>query len=130
MSQNGEHSNDDQVVIEVISHQLEHFRHIEPPCRGMELPDGVILRHALSRSLYFYLKTRVEDGKIKTQVFASDSPYDRQKASIGSVITPMFEHSSDQAHLEKLETLIRQWVEFVQDQPDLGQDFHSFRVNP
>jgi hypothetical protein len=129
MSHDGHHSNDDQVVVEVINHQLEHFRQIEPPCRGMELPDGIILRHALSPSLYFYLRTQVEDGKIKTQVFASDSPYDRQKASIGSVMTAMFDPRSDQAHLEKLETLIRQWVEFVQDAPDLGQVFHSFKVN-
>jgi len=42
----------------------------------------------------------------------------------------MFEARSDHTHLAKLETLIRQWVEFVQDVPDLGQDFHSFRVNP
>jgi hypothetical protein len=130
MSQNGRDSNDDRVVVEVLNHQLEHFRNIEPPCRGMELPDGIILRHALSQSLYFYLRTRVEDGKIKTQVFASDSPYDLQKASVGSVVTAMFEHRSDHAHLEKLETLIRQWVEFVQDEPDSGRDFHSFKVNP
>src|SRR5262245_54397006 len=114
MGENGKPAADDQVIVEVINHQLEHFRSIEPPCRGMELPDGIILRHTLSRSLYFYLRTKVEDGKIKTQVYASDSPYDRQKASIGSVVTPMFEHYSDHAHLQSLETLIRAWVEFVQ----------------
>jgi hypothetical protein len=130
MSQDGPDSDDDRVMVEVTHHQLEHFRHIEPPCRGLELPDGIILRHTLSQSLYFYLRTQVEDGKLRTQVFASDSPYDRQKACIGSVITPMFEHGSDHVHLEKLETLIRQWVEFVQDEPDLAQDFHSFQVNP
>ena len=96
----------------------------------MELPDGILLRHALSPSLYFYLRTRVEDGKIKTQVFATDSPYDRQKASIGSVVTAMFEQQSDRVHLERLETLIRRWVEFVQVDPDLQRDFHSFKVNP
>ena len=128
-SQNGHRSNDDRVV-EVMNHQLEHFRQIEPPCRGMELPDGVVLRHTLSTSLYFYLRTRAEDGKIMTQIFASDSPYDRQKTSIGSVVTAMFEHRSDHAHLEKLETLIRQWVNFVQDEPDLARDFQSFKVNP
>jgi hypothetical protein len=130
MNQNGQSSNDAQDVVQVISHQLEHFRQIEPPCRGMELPDGIILRHTFSRSLYFYLRTRVEDGKIKTQVFASDSPYDRQKASIGSVMTAMFEERSEHAHLEKLENLIRLWVEFVQDEPNLGHDFHSFKVTP
>jgi hypothetical protein len=96
----------------------------------MELPDGIILRHTQSRSLYFYLRTRVEDGKVKTQVFASDSPYDRQKTSIGSVITPMFEHQSDEVHLEKLESVIRKWVEFVQEEIDPGQEFQSFQVNP
>jgi hypothetical protein len=130
MSQNGRPPANDELVVEVIGHQLEHFRNIQPPCRGMELPDGIILRHTLSRSLYFYLRTRVEDGKIKTQVFATDSPYDRQKTSIGSVITPMFEPLSDHAHLAELENLIRRWVEFVQEEPDLGRDFQSFKVNP
>lgn len=129
MSDNAAGDAENQVV-EAIGHQLEHFRNTVPPCRGMELPDGILLRHTLSRSLYFYLKTRVEEGKIKTQVFASDSPYDRQKASIGSVHTPMFELRSDHAHLEKLEILIRRWVEFVQEDLDIAEDFQSFRVNP
>ena len=130
MSQRGKTEAEDQVIVEVIGHQLEYFRNIEPPCRGMELPDGVVLRHTRSPALYFYLRTRVEDGKILTQIFASDSPYDRQKASIGSVSTAMFEHRSDQAHLEKLESLIREWVGFVQEEPDSGRDFHAFKVNP
>jgi hypothetical protein len=96
----------------------------------MELPDGIILRHTASRSLYFYLRTRVEDGKLQTRVFASDSPYDRQKAGIGSVTTAMFEHRADHVHLEKLEDLIRRWVEFVQDEADTGREFQSFQVNP
>jgi hypothetical protein len=129
MSQNGKVEAGEQAIVEVIGHQLEYFRKIEPPCRGMELPDGIILRHMRSASLYFYLRTRVEDGKILTHVFASDSPYDRQKAEIGSVDTAMFEHRSDQAHLEKLEALVREWVDFVQGESDSGQDFQSFRVN-
>ena len=76
MSQNDHPSANDEMVVEVLNHQLEHFRNIEPPCRSMGLPDGIILRHTLSRSLYFYLRTRVDDGKIKTEVFASDSPYE------------------------------------------------------
>src|SRR6516164_2102231 len=130
MSRNGETKAEDQVAVQVISQQLEHFRHSEPPCRGMALPDGILLRHTLSRSLYFYLRTRVEDGKIKTQIYASDSPYDRQKAGIGSVSTAMFEHRSDHAHLEKLERVIRDWVEFVQPEPDSGRDFQAFNVDP
>jgi hypothetical protein len=123
-------ASDEGLVVEVIGHQLEHFRHAETACRGMELPDGIILRHMLSQSLYFYLRTRVEDGKIKTQVFASDSPYDRQKASIGAVITPMFEPRSELTHVEKLESLVRNWVEFVHGELDSGQEFQSFKVNP
>ena len=130
MSNHGTLEAGDQAIVEVIGHQLAHFRQIAPPCRGMELPDGILLRHTLSPSLYFYLRSRVEDGKIKTQVYASDSPYDRQKASIGSVITPMFEHQSELAHLEKLESLIRHWVDFVQTEPDSDRDFQSFKVHP
>ena len=125
---NGTPSSDDKIVVEVISSQLQHFRNIDPPCRGMELPDGVLLRHTRSRSLYFYLKTVVEDGKIKTQIHASDSPYDRQKARIGSVVTPMFESRSDVVHMEKLERLIRDWVDFVEEQPDSARDFQTFNL--
>jgi hypothetical protein len=120
----------EQIIVKVVGTHLEHFRNMKPPCRGMGLPDGVLLRHTLSPSLYFYLKTRVEDDKIKTQVYASDSPYDRQKAGIGSVITAMFEQPSDYAHLTKLERLIREWVEFVQVEPDSGRDFQTFKVDP
>jgi hypothetical protein len=128
IDRNGTASAGDTLVVEVISNQLQHFRRIDPPCRGMELPDGVLLRHTRSRSLYFYLKSVVEDGKIKTQVHASDSPYDRQKARIGSVITPMFEALSDVLHMEKLERLIRDWVEFVEENADSPRDFQSFDI--
>jgi hypothetical protein len=69
-------------------------------------------------------------GKIRTQVFASDSPYDRQKAGIGSVITPMFEPGADVVHLMRLERLIRGWVDFVREEPDPTGDFRSFQVGP
>lgn len=42
---NGTASADVQIIVGVITNQLQHFRNIEPPCRGMELPDGVLLRH-------------------------------------------------------------------------------------
>ncbi len=125
---NGTAAADDKIVVEVISSQLQHFRNIDPPCRGMELPDGVLLRHTRSRSLYFYLKSMVEDGKIKTLVHASDSPYDRLKARIGSVVTPMFDAQSDVLHMEKLEHLIRDWVEFVEEDPDSARDFQRFNI--
>jgi hypothetical protein len=63
-------------------------------------------------------------------VFASDSPYDRQKTGIGSVVSPMFEPDADYNHLMRLERLIRDWVEFVQEEPDSTRDFESFRVGP
>ena len=118
--------NDGELVNGVITAQLVHFRNADPPCRGVQLPDGVLLRHTQSASLFFYLKTGVENGAIRTQVFASDSPYDRQKAGIGLVTTPMFDHRADHKHLEKIETLVRDWVEFVKQIPDSDRDFHSF----
>jgi hypothetical protein len=123
-------SGEDRIVVEVIGSQLQHFQHIDPPCRGLQLPDGVLLRHTQSSSLYFYLRTSVDNGRIKTLVFSSDSPYDRQKANIGSVLTPMFEAGADFAHLEKLEKLIRDWVDFVQEQPESAPEFQTFKVNP
>ena len=120
----------DQLVVEAIGSQLAHFKNIDPPCRGLELPDGILLRSTRSSSLYFYLRTGVDNGKIKTQVFASDSPYDRQQAAIGSVVTPMFEPGADYNHLMKLEELIRGWVDFVQEEPDSARDFESFQVSP
>jgi hypothetical protein len=129
MTDNGTTNADDRIVVEVIGNQLQHFQKINPPCRGLELPDGILLRHTQSRALFFYLRTTVDNGKIKTQIFASDSPYDRQKAGIGSVVTPMFEAQADYQHLEKLERLIREWVDFVQEAPGGATDFQTFKVN-
>ena len=132
----GRHGNDgipcgaDRLVVEAIGSQLAHFKNIDPPCRGLELPDGILLRNTRSSSLYFYLRTGVDNGKIKTQVFASDSPYDRQKTGIGSVVTAMFEPGADYDHLEKLAGLVRDWVDFVQEEPDPARDFQSFQVGP
>jgi hypothetical protein len=129
MNDNGKSGQNDEIVAEVIHTQLEYFGKINPPCRGLELPDGVLLRHTQSQSLYFYLRTLVDNGKIKTLVFATDSPYDRQKANIGSVVTPMFEPGCEVNHLGKLEVLIRGWVDFVIVQPDQENDFSSFKLD-
>jgi hypothetical protein len=122
MNVNGER----ELVGEVIQAQLVHFRNSDPPCRGVELPDGVLLRHTQSAALYFYLKTVVENAAFRTHVFASDSPYDRQKAGIGMVSTPMFERGAEYVHLEKVEVLIRGWVDFVKRDPAAEKDFQSF----
>jgi hypothetical protein len=125
----GQDDREQEIVVEVIHGQLQHFTNIVPPCRGMQLPDGVLLRHTLSPSLYFYLRTKIEDGKIKSRVFASDSPYDRQKAEISEVSTPMFDAKADQDHMEKLERLIREWVDFVGDANHTERDFQTFVMN-
>jgi hypothetical protein len=129
MGDQGDGSKDGEVTVEVISTQLQHFTNSVPPRRGMQLPDGILLRHNLSQDLYFYIRTRVEDGKIKSRVFASDSPYDRQKAEIGAIETPMFDPKADTLHLEKLERLLQSWVEFVGAEADLAQEFQSFVLN-
>lgn len=119
----------DQVVIEINRNQIERFTGADPRCRGMELPEGLMLRYALSHSLYFYLRTGVKEGKITTQIFASDTPYDRQKAPVGEVSTPMFEAEADAKHLDKVERLLYAWVDFVKEEADTDRDFTSFEMN-
>jgi hypothetical protein len=121
-------SGEERIALEATQNQLEHFRSADPRCRALQLPEGIMLRYNLSHSLYFYLRTGVSDGKIKTVVFSSDSPYDRQKTRIGEVSTPMFEAQADRNHLGKLEKLLRTWVEFVQDEPASTSDFASFEL--
>jgi hypothetical protein len=58
----------DQFVVEAIGSQLAYFKNINPPCRGLELPDGILLRSTRSASLYFYLRTGVDNGRIKTHM--------------------------------------------------------------
>jgi hypothetical protein len=118
-----------QVVVEINRSQMERFTGADPRCRGMELPEGLMLRYALSHSLYFYLRTGVKEGKITTQIFASDTPYDRQKSPVGEVSTPMFESQADAKHLDKVERLLYAWVDFVKEEADSDTDFRSFEMN-
>lgn len=120
---------DDRVVQEITSHQLQHFTNSDPRCRGLQLPEGLMLRYTLSRALYFYLRTGARDGKIWTRVFASDSPYEPQKNSIGEVFTPMFETRAEERHLEKVQKLVQAWVDFVKEMPDDEVMFRSFEVD-
>lgn len=121
---------DEQLSTQVFSTQLAHFRNIAPPCTGMQLPDGVLLRHTQSDTLYFYLRTVIENGKFRTQVFASDSPYDRQKTSIGVIASPMFSAEAEENHLFRVEQIIRSWVEFVKEEVSQDQAFQSFPIDP
>jgi hypothetical protein len=115
----------ERTLVSVTRVQREHFENAEPRCRSLELPEGLLLRCTAARSLYFYLRSGVHDGNITTAVYASDSPYDRQKALIGEVATPMFEDQADLNHLRKAEALVRSWVDFVND-ADPAEDFVSF----
>jgi hypothetical protein len=121
-------SDDDRALVAINRHQLDHFTGGDPRCRGMELPEGLMLRYALSHSLYFYLKTGVKEGKITTRIFASDTPYDRQKCAVGEVSTPMFEARADARHLGKVERLLYAWVDFVKEAVDAGPDFTTFEM--
>jgi hypothetical protein len=115
----------DRALTPVPRIQAEHFPNADPRCRSLQLPEGVLLRYTALGSLYFYLRSGVDDGKIVTSVYASDSPYERQKGLIGGVRTPMFEPHADANHLRKVEGLVRTWVEFVRE-PDPADAFLSF----
>jgi hypothetical protein len=115
----------DRALTRVSRTHAEHFEQADPRCRSLQLPEGVLLRYTALGSLYFYLRSGVDDGKIVTAVHASDSPYERQKGLIGEVRTPMFEPHADASHLGKVERLVRAWVDFV-GEPDPADAFLSF----
>jgi hypothetical protein len=118
----------EHVANEVTRTQLAYFQKADPRCRALQLPEGIMLRYTLAQALYFYLRTGVSEGRIRTRVSASDSPYDRKKTDIGEVATPMFEPHADHKHLEKLERLLHSWVDFVKEGPDSETPFTSFSV--
>jgi hypothetical protein len=128
MNPQDQSSGDEKIAFELTRNHLQHFTNSDPRCRGLQLPEGILLRYTLSRALYFYLRTDIRDGKIWTRVYASDSPYDRQKTSIGEVMTPLFEARADASHLQKVERLLRAWVDFVRENPDDEIVFKSFEV--
>jgi hypothetical protein len=119
---------EEKTAFELTRNHLQHFTNSDPRCRGVQLPEGLLLRYTLSHALYFYLRTDIRDGKIWTRVFASDSPYERQKTSIGEVHTPLFEPRADAAHLTKVQRLLHAWVDFVRESPDDEIAFKSFAV--
>ena len=129
MDPNDGTSGEERIVLDVTHHQLEHFTSSDPRCRGLQLPEGLMLRYTLSKALYFYLRTGLRDGKISTRVFATDTPYDRQKAPIGEVLTPMFEAQADHQHLLKVQRLVQAWVDFVKEAPDDAVTFKTFPVD-
>jgi hypothetical protein len=122
-------SDDDRIVAGMNRTQLERFTGADPRCRGLELPEGLMLRYNLSRSLFFYLRTGVRDGKLVTEIFASDSPYERQKMLVGEVITPMFAPQADASQLDRVEKMLYAWVDFVKDEAETDRDFTTFEAH-
>ena len=117
-----------EVVERTAQTHLRRFQEADASCRGLQLPDGLLLRFNLADALFFYLRSGVADGKIFTRVFASDSPYDREKSFIGQVSTPMFEEMADSRHFQEVEKLVREWVEFVTTAPDPARPFTTFAM--
>ena len=54
---------EDEKVIDFVRTQIERFTGVDPHCRALELPEGLMLRYRMAGSLYFYLRTGVKDGK-------------------------------------------------------------------
>jgi hypothetical protein len=121
-------SGNDGATAAVIRGQLRHFSDDDARCRALQLPEGIMLRYTMSSSMYFYLLTAVSDGKITTRVFASNSPYEPRKASIGQVSTPMFETQADVSHLAKVKRLVHSWIQFTDGGADAGPEFRSFEM--
>ncbi|HEX5270330.1 MAG TPA: hypothetical protein VFW33_07585 [Gemmataceae bacterium] len=128
MDSSDQYFGNDSRAYEITRNHLVHFTTSDARCRGVELPEGLLLRYTLTKALYFYLRTGIRDGKIFTRVYASDSPYDRQKSPIGDVSTPIFEPRADMAHLVKVQKLLHAWVEFVKESPDDEVAFQNFPI--
>src|SRR5437764_4049058 len=94
---------EDLLILDATRNQMQHFQEADPRCRALQLPEGLMLRYTLTQAMYFYLRTVVAEGQLRTRIFASDSPYDRCKTDIGEVRTPMFTATADRRHLERLE---------------------------
>lgn len=126
---------DDSVLAEVNQSQLRYFTTADQRCRGLELPEGILLRYNMAKSLYFYLRTSVEDGAVITKAYSSDTPFDYRKVVIGEVSTPMFDKKShqfdgdvDRKQIEKLRTLLHAWVNFIADTAAASFAFSSFSM--
>jgi len=129
MSHETRNGDAEEMVTEFASTQLRHFQEADPHCRALQLPEGILLRYVPFRALYFYLRSGIKDGKIVTRVFATDSPYERQKTGIGEVATAMFEPHADRNHFKKLEALLQAWIDFVSETPAAAASFQSFTVD-
>lgn len=131
------HNSDDTILLEVNQSQLNYFTKADDKCRGLQLPEGILLRYNLAKSLYFYLRTSVEDGQVVTRVYSSDTPFEYRKCVIGEVATPLFDRAGHQFDLEvdrkqvdKLRNLLTTWVTFVCDDLEANSGFSAFALDP
>ena len=79
----------DQVLERTVRIQLRRFEESDARCRGVQLPDALLLRFDRAEALFFRLRSGVTDGRLVSRVFASDSPYHPEQAFIGEVLTPL-----------------------------------------
>jgi hypothetical protein len=120
---------EDRVITRVNNTQAEHFTGSDSNCRVLRMPDGVMLRYTLHRSLFFFLGSENVDGFVITRIFASDTAYERQKIKLGEVSTPMFDQKeSEPNHLLQVEALLRAWIDFIAEDPSADQDFKPFEL--
>lgn len=123
---------EDKVVNKVTTDQLQHFANGQSGVHGIELPKGVMLRYNLATALYFFLETGVNDGDIRTCVFASDSPYDKvNRVLVSEVRTPMFQDNANEIHSTRVEDAVHDWVRFVSEEVEVdeSQPFTSFQMD-
>jgi hypothetical protein len=127
MADNNDPAPPDEIFVEFQGRTLQLMDGADSRCRAMQLPEGLLLRYILAKTLYFYLRTRSKDANLSTQIYATDSPYDPCKTEISEVLTPMFDEGADEIHLKKVQQVLRSWVHFVREQTDGDEeDFVAF----
>jgi len=127
---------EEEVIERVSKKNLAQFTQDHDKCQGIQLPKGVMLRYNLAESLFFYLETMVDGGKIRTSVFASSTPYAKEnRVLVGEIATPIFdpgnmEQDSNALHSGKVEQAVTDWVAFVSPvtEVDESRPFTSFAV--
>ena len=126
---------EEEVIDKASKNQLAAFTEDREKCAGIQLPKGVMLRYNLAESLYFYLETGVDGGKLKTSVFASNSPYEKaNRVMVSEIATPIFDEQTNEdcnvVHSRKVEGAVNDWIAFVDDNAEADEDapFTSFAL--
>lgn len=130
-----EMEDEEEMVNRVTQNQLAQFADKRDKCAGIQLPKGVMLRYNLAESLYFYLESGVDGGKIRTCVYASSSPYEKtNRVMVGEIATPIFDEETAEdcnvVHSRKVESAVNDWIDFVSDdvEADESAPFTSYTL--